>query len=126
MSCFRFHFSARERACSVRPLGCDAGGPRPTGRYIDMLWDMDQAPQDPELEWRARRLIGIMTDSWLSLGSINWSQRDIRRVERRGREINIRRWWSPSDGNEPFGWEQWGVGSRTRWPRWDGDNPYGY
>ena len=94
-----------------------------------MLWDMDLADMtsdNPELEWRSRRLIGQMTHRWLSLGSTNWSQRDIRRVERRGREINIRRWWSPSDGNEPFGWEQWGVGSRTRWPRWDGDNPYGY
>ena len=29
-------FIEGERACSVRPLGCDAGGPRPTGRYIDI------------------------------------------------------------------------------------------
>ena len=68
-----------------------------------MLWDSTHGWENT----RSLDLITAQTDHWLSLGRIGWTEREIRRVERRrtNREFAF----------GPYGslwWEQWGVGSR--------------
>ena len=75
-----------------------------------MLWVVVDGVNFTTHGWENTRsldLITAQTDHWLSLGRIGWTEREIRRVERR--RTNREFAFGPYG---PFWWEQWGVGSR--------------